>query len=76
MSSRAHSNDEALNLERDVPTAPHDVEALRRLRYQAPSWFSLSARELQAMMLPGALECRPAMRPDARPFTLDDDRPR
>jgi hypothetical protein len=72
MSSFAHSDEGRLDLERDVRTTPADVAALRRLRDQAPSWFSLSTSELLAMMPPGALDRRLPMQRDARPFTLDD----
>jgi hypothetical protein len=71
MSSRAPSDGGSLDLERDVPTTAADVAALRQLRDQAPSWFSLTATELLAMMPPGALDRRPTTRRDARPFTLD-----
>jgi hypothetical protein len=70
MSCRAHSEDDQLDLERDVPTTAADVAALRRLRYEAASWLSLTASQLQAILPPGALRDRPPIRHDARPFTL------
>jgi hypothetical protein len=70
MNSRALSDEGWVDLERDVPTTAVDVDVLRRLRGEAPSWFSLTAAQLQAAMPPGALDRRPAMRNDARPFTL------
>jgi hypothetical protein len=74
MSSRAHADEDRLDLDRDLRTTAADVAALRQLRDQAPSWFSLTANELLAMMPAGALDHRPVMRRDAQPFVLDDDR--
>ena len=59
-----------VDLGRDVPTTAKDVEALRRLRREVPSWFFLSASEFEALIPEGALDRRPAIRADARPFTL------
>jgi hypothetical protein len=70
MSSRAHSDDDRLDFERDVPTTAADVAVLRRLRDQAASWLPLTASELRAIMPPGALNDRPPIRHDAQPFTL------
>jgi hypothetical protein len=70
MSSPAHSEKETLDLARDVPTTAEDVEVLRRLRRDTPSWFSLSPAELEALVPEGALDRRPPIRSDARPFTL------
>lgn len=60
----------AINLQRDVPTTAEDVEILRRLRLETPSWFSLSAAEFEALIPQGALDRHPLTRADARPFTL------
>lgn len=62
--------DSAIDLSHDVPTTADDVEVLRRLRRETPSWFMLSPAELKKLTPEGALDRRPAMRPDARPFTL------
>lgn len=59
-----------LDLARDVPTTAEDVEVLRRLRRETPSWFSLTPAEVEALIPESALDRRPVMRPDARPFTL------
>jgi len=60
----------ALDLARDVPTTAADVEVLRRLRRETPTWLSLSAAELEALVPEGALRRKPVMRADARPFIL------
>lgn len=60
----------AIDLESDVPTTAEDVEVLRRLRRESPTWFSLTPSELEALVPDGALDRRPATRPDAEPFTL------
>jgi hypothetical protein len=53
-----------------VPKTADDVEVLSRLRRETPSWFSLSAEQLEALIPQGAIDRHPVMRPDARPFTL------
>lgn len=70
MSSPRSVDDRGLDLGRDVPTTAEDVEALRRSRREVPSWFFLSPSELEALIPEGALDRRPALRADARPFTL------
>jgi hypothetical protein len=70
VSSLPPSDPHALDLERDVPTSPEDIEALRRSRREVPSWLSLSPEEIEALLPPGALDRRPPMRDDAEPFTL------
>lgn len=70
MSSTEDSDVEPIDLARDVPTTAEDVEVLRRLRRETPSWFSLTPAELEALIPEHALDRRPAMRPNARPFTL------
>lgn len=59
-----------LDLDLDVPTTAQDVDALRELRRQTPSWFSLTPEALEALLPKDALDCRPPMRSDATPFTL------
>jgi len=61
---------EPLDLARDVPTTAEDIEVMRRLRLETPSWFSLTPVQLEALIPEGALDRRPLTRPDARPFTL------
>jgi hypothetical protein len=70
MSSPRLADDGVIDLRRDVPTTAEDVEVLRRLRRETPSWFLLSPPQLEALIPEGALDRRPAMPPDARPFTL------
>jgi hypothetical protein len=73
MSSHEPSESAALDLGRDVPTTATDVEVLRRLRREAPPWFSFTAAELDALIPEGALDRRPVMRADAVPFTLSEN---
>jgi hypothetical protein len=61
---------DAIDLERDVPTTADDVQALRRMRRETPSWFPLSPAELEALAPDGALDRHPVTRPTARPFSL------
>lgn len=68
MSSHERDDMGPLDLERDVPTTADDVAALRRLRRETPSWFSLTPAEFEALVPPGALDRRPTT--DARPFEL------
>lgn len=70
MSSHRLVDQGGVDFPRDVPTTVDDVEALRRLRRETPSWFSLSAEQLEALIPEGALDRRPVMRADAHPFTL------
>jgi hypothetical protein len=70
MSSHKSADDTIVDFARDVPTSAADVAVLARLRRDTPSWFSLSAAQLEALIPEGALDRRPVMRPDARPFTL------
>ena len=64
------SDPRPLDLERDVPTTAEDVEVLRRLRQETPSWLSLTAAEVEALLPPGALDRRPTTPSHARLFTL------
>jgi len=70
MSSPNPDEDGVIDLPRDVPTTAADVEVLRRLRRETPSWFSLSPAEFESLVPEGALDRHPVMRPDACPFTL------
>ena len=72
MSSHEGVSSGPLDLARDVPTTPEDVAALRQLRREIPSWFSLTPAEFEALVPPGALDRRPVTRADAQPFTLPD----
>jgi hypothetical protein len=60
-----------IDLERDVPVTREDVEALRRLRADVPSWLALDYRELAAILPPDALDRRPVARDTWEPFSLD-----
>jgi hypothetical protein len=70
VSSRRSSDSGAIDLERDVPTSPDDIEALRRLRSESRSWFSLTPEQIEKLLPGGALARRPAERGDLEPFTL------
>jgi hypothetical protein len=70
MSSLERDNGGPLDLDRDVPTTPRDVAALRYLRRDVPGWFSLTPAEFEALVPPGALDRRPVTSAAARPFTL------
>lgn len=70
MSLQKPDSEEPLDFERDVPTTAEDIAALRRARAETPSWLSLTPEALEAVLPAGALDRRPAIRPDARPFTL------
>ena len=72
MSSRESAERDMIDLQRDLPTTPEDVESLRRLRRETPSWFFLSPVEFEALVPEGALDRRRVTRQDARPFTLPD----
>jgi hypothetical protein len=61
--------DQNLDLDRDLPVTPEDVEALRRLRAEAPSWLLLDWRQLQAL-LPPDVSTRPVANDDWQPFSL------
>ena len=63
MNSRGRADSASIDLQRDVPTTAEDIEILRRLRRETPSWFSLTPAELEALIPEGALDRRPAMRP-------------
>ena len=60
---------EDFDLGRDVPTTADDVAVLRRLRAEAPGWFSLTPAELLALLPDDALDRRPTSAA-ARPFVL------
>ena len=70
MSSNKPSDSTSLNLERDVPTTREDVEALRRIRQQTPSWLLLPPEVLDALLPANALDQRPTTSPGATPFEL------
>jgi hypothetical protein len=61
-----------LNLDRDLPVTAEDVDALRRLRVEVPSWLSLDWKTLEAMVGPSALDRRPLARDEWPPFSLDE----
>jgi hypothetical protein len=70
MSSCDRADAGALDLARDVPTTPEDVEVLRRLARETPSWFSLTPAELAALIPSEVLDLQPTTPGHARPFTL------
>ena len=70
MSSNKPSDSTSLNLERDVPTTREDVEALRRLRQETPSWLLLPPESLDALLPADALDRRPTTWRGATPFEL------
>lgn len=70
MSSRVDSNG-LLDLDRDLPVTPADVDALRRLRADVPSWLSLDWRTLEALVGPHARDRRPLARDTWAPFSLE-----
>ncbi len=70
MSSPGPSDARPLDLDRDVPTTAADIENLRRLRAETPSWLLLPPAELEALIPAGALDDRPPTPATAKPFTL------
>lgn len=64
------SEDDMLDLERHVPTTAEDIAVLQRLRSEVPSWLSLTASELDALIPEDALDRRPPTTARARPFVL------
>lgn len=70
MNSNQPSNQAPLDLEHDVPTTQSDIEALRRLRVETPSWLLLPPEAIDALLPSGALDRRPATSPRATPFEL------
>ena len=59
MRSHRFGDDGVLDLRRDVP-----------MRRETPSWFVLSPAQIEEPIPTEALDRHPAIRPDARPFTL------
>jgi hypothetical protein len=70
VNSNAGSDGPDFDLARDVPTTPEDVDTLWRLGRATASWLSLTPAEIEALIPDGALDRRPPMRADAKPFTL------
>ena len=66
----SQDGDNTLDLARDVPTTAADIDALRRLRRETPSWFSLTPDEIAAILPDDALDRRPTTPAHATPFTL------
>jgi hypothetical protein len=50
MGSLRFADGGVIALARDVPTTAEDVEILRRLRRETPSWFSLSPAEFERLV--------------------------
>jgi len=65
------ASDQELNLDRDLPVTPEDVEALRRLRAEVPSWLLLSSKEIQALIPLERARARPVANDRWLPFSLD-----
>ena len=70
MSSNGASDTTPLDLETDVPTTGEDVEVLRRLKADTPSWLQLTPAELDALWPADALDRRPTTSASATPFEL------
>ena len=70
MSSNVASDTKMLDLETDVPTTREDIEVLRRLRKDTPSWLLLTPAELDALLPADALDRRPTTAASATPFEL------
>lgn len=64
------SNRGPVDFDRDVPTTRNDIEVLRQLRQETPSWLRLTNDEVEALIPAQALDQRPVTPPGARPFTL------
>ncbi len=71
MNSPGRSDAQPIDLHRDVPVTAADIDVLRRLRRETPSWLSLTAAEIDALIPEQALERRAATPADAQPFVLD-----
>ena len=59
MKSNEPSEGRGLDWDKHVPTTRADVDVLRRLRAETPSWLSLSSDEIDALLPEGALDRRP-----------------
>ena len=70
MNSNARSESLPIDLERDVPTTAEDVEALRRVRRETPSWLLLPPDVVESLLPAGALDRRPTTSANATPFEL------
>jgi hypothetical protein len=69
--SSTRDADDSLDLERDLPVTLEDIEALRRAARDVPSWLTLEADELEALLPADALDRRPLAQADWPPFTLE-----
>lgn len=65
------ASDRRLDLDRDLPVTREDVEALRRLRADVPSWLSLDWRDLHALIADDAVDRRAVANDNWEPFSLD-----
>jgi hypothetical protein len=70
MNSKA-DGEQLLHLDRDLRVTSADVDALRRLRSEAPSWLTLDWRTLDELVGPDTLARRPLARDTWAPFTLE-----
>lgn len=69
--SSTRNADDRLDLERDLPVTLEDIEALRRAARDVPSWLTLEADELEALLPADALDHRPLAQASWQPFTLE-----
>lgn len=65
------ASDQRLDLDRDLPVTQADVEALRRLRADVPTWLSLDWRDLRALIPAAAMDRRPIASDRWAPFSLE-----
>jgi hypothetical protein len=68
--SNEPSDSALFDLNEHAPTTDVDIDVLGRLKRETPSWLSLSADEIEALLPAGALDRRPPTPSNARPFTL------
>lgn len=59
-----------LDLESAVPTTPADIEALRRVKRDTPTWLLLTPAEIDALLPSDALDRRSVTAASATPFEL------
>jgi len=65
------ASNQELNLDRGMPVTSEDVEALKRLRTEVPSWLLLDWRDLHALVPPRQASARPLANDRWLPFSLD-----
>lgn len=65
------ASDQELNLDCDLTVTREDVEALRRLRAEVPSWLLLDWRDLHALIQDRGASRRSLANDNWRPFSLE-----